>query len=185
MVYKMIFRVDGGCRGNGQDWATGAAACIKENRWGRSSYKTQHLPRYPTPTSQRAEITAIIMALQWALEVYEDLDNNPYLDVTIYSDSKYTVDIMNDWVDKWRDNGWVNSRGLEVCNRDLIEEADDLDGRLRAEGDISYVWVPRHENEEADQCCNEALDEQVASDSNDSDSDSDDYWYVRCFRRCM
>lgn len=164
MVYTMVFRVDGGCRGNGQDWATGAAACIKENQWGKYQYKTKHLPRHPTPTSQRAEIMAIILAQRWALEVYEGLSNDPYLDVTIYSDFKYAVNIMNAWIDKWRANGWVNCRGFEVRNRDRIEKADRLDGSLRAEGDISYVWVPRDENELADQHCDEALDEQEASD---------------------
>ncbi|KAL8306307.1 hypothetical protein RB601_008993 [Gaeumannomyces tritici] len=165
MVYTMVFRVDGGCRGNGQDWATGAAACVKENRWGKCRYKTRNLPRDPTPTNQRAEITAIILAQQWALEVYNGLSNDPWLDITIYSDSKYAVNILNVWVDKWRANDWVNSRGFEVCNRDLIQKADRLDGKLRAQGDISYVWVPRNENELADEYCGEALDEQEASDS--------------------
>ncbi|KAL8410410.1 hypothetical protein RB596_000191 [Gaeumannomyces avenae] len=160
MVYTMVFRVDGSCRGNGQDWAVGAAACIKENRWGKYSHKTVHLPSYPSPTSQRAEITAIILAQRWALEKYEGLATDPVLDVTIYSDSQYAVNIMNDLIDKWRVNGWVTSRGLEVCNRDLIEEADNLDGRLRAEGDIRYVWVSRDKNELADQYCKEALDEE-------------------------
>ncbi|KAI3328833.1 hypothetical protein F4824DRAFT_506163 [Ustulina deusta] len=57
----MEFYVDGGCRGNGQPGVIGAAA--------NSKWKSQHLPRYPTPTNQRAEITAIIIALEWTLEI--------------------------------------------------------------------------------------------------------------------
>lgn len=55
---------------------------------------------YEDPTNQRADITAMIIALAWALEKYEELDTSPRLDVTIYSDSKYAIGCMNDWIYK-------------------------------------------------------------------------------------
>lgn len=118
------------------------------------------MPRWPTPTNQRAEITAIILALEQALEEYANLDGNPWLDVKIYSDSKYAIGCMTDWVYKWRANGWRNAAGNEVANRDLIEEASDLDDRLKEEGDVKYIWIPREDNDEADRICNDALDDQ-------------------------
>lgn len=44
-----------------------------------------------------------------------------------------------------------------MANRDLIEEASDLDGRVKDLGNVKIVWVPRSQNELADKCCNEEL----------------------------
>jgi ribonuclease HI len=160
MVYIMEIYVDGGCRGNGRPGSIGAAAAVMKKKFGKIEYWTRSLPIYPTPTNQRAEITAIILALEAALEKLEQLDTNPYLDVTIYSDSKYAVECMNNWIYKWTKNGWINAAGNEVANRDLIENASELDDRLKEEGDVEYVWIPREQNHLADMYCNEELDKQ-------------------------
>jgi ribonuclease HI len=159
MVYTMKIYVDGGCRGNGKPGSIGAAAAVLTNRWGRSKISTRKLSFYPQPTNQRAEITAIILALEVALQRYEKLHSCPKLKLTIYSDSKYAVGCMTEWVDGWLQNGWKNSRGVEVVNRDLIEEANDLDGRLRDLGKLKYKWIPRGENTVADKACNDCMDE--------------------------
>ncbi len=46
-----------------------------------------------------------------------------------------------------------------MVNRDLIEQASDLEDELKQQGSIRYIWVPRSENEKADAAVNEALDE--------------------------
>ncbi|KAI0142219.1 ribonuclease H-like domain-containing protein [Xylariaceae sp. FL1272] len=161
MVYTMVFKVDGGCRRNGQDRPLGAAACCLVNRSGRIKYyKVQRLPLHSTPTNQRAEIAAIILALEWALERYNESDTYPRMKIIIKSDSKYAVNSMSEWIYKWASNGWVNSAGYEVANRDLIQEASDLDDRLKELGSVRYEWIPRAENQDADRYCNESLDNQ-------------------------
>jgi len=158
----MNIYVDGACRGNGQPGATGAAAAVFKGKFGGLSAYTSVLPQHPTPTNQRAEITAIIIALETALIKYEELDTCPRLYVRIYSDSKYAVSCMNEWIYKWYQNNWTTSAGHEVVNRDLIEKANNLDDEVKALGDglsdIKYIWIPREENEEADRYCNQALD---------------------------
>jgi ribonuclease HI len=67
---------------------------------------------------------------------------------------------MTEWIYKWTNNGWINAAGNEVANRDLIEEASDLDDRLKKEGDVRYVWIPRSQNQLADEACNDCMDEQ-------------------------
>ncbi|KAG6367709.1 hypothetical protein INS49_001904 [Diaporthe citri] len=114
----------------------------------------------PRPTNQRAEITGIIMALEWALEKYKTLRGFPELQVTIYSDSQYAVRCMNDWIYKWCHNGWLNSRGFEVINRDLIERASHLDDLVAELGSVDYVWIRREDNEAADDLCRQRLDQQ-------------------------
>lgn len=67
---------------------------------------------------------------------------------------------MTEWIDKWYQNGWRNAAGKEVVNRDLIERAVELEDLFTQVGHLSYVWIPREENEEADQAVNEAMDNQ-------------------------
>jgi ribonuclease HI len=155
----MKIYVDGGCRRNGFSNAIAAASAVRKTRWGgKYWYKTRRLYAYRKVSNQRAELTAIILGLEMALEKFDDLDSNPNLDVTIYSDSRYAVDCMTDFIYKWTRNGWINSRGEEVANRDLIEEASDLDDRLAQLGTVTYSWIPRSENSLADRHCNEELD---------------------------
>lgn len=161
MVYIMEIYVDGGCRGNGRPGSIGAAATCFKNRQGEHNYWTRGLDRNEAiPTNQRAEIEAIILALELALDKYQDLDSNPYLQVTIFSDSKYAIGCMTDWIYKWCGNGWRNAAGNPVANQDLIRKASDLDDRLRGEGEVKYTWIPRSQNEVADRHCNEAMDRQ-------------------------
>jgi ribonuclease HI len=65
---------------------------------------------------------------------------------------------MNEWIYKWTRNGWRNASGNEVANRELIEEASDLDDQVKELGSVEYIWIPRAENEEADEACNRAMD---------------------------
>ena len=64
----------------------------------------------------------MIIALEKALDRYEHLDSDPRLDITIHTDSKYVHGIMTEWMYKWANNGWQNSRGQDVANQDLMIE---------------------------------------------------------------
>ncbi|KAI1828213.1 ribonuclease H1 [Xylaria intraflava] len=159
MVYFMKFRVDGACRGNGYMGSIGAAACCLMRRDGSYFSRAEILPDYPTPTNQRAELQAMILALKWALEKYEELDLNPRLAVEIYSDSQYAVNCLDKWIYTWQRNGWRTQSGKDVANQDLIEEAADVESELEELGSVSYHWISRSQNSIADRCCNDALDE--------------------------
>lgn len=166
----MEFAVDGGCRGNGRRGSIGSAACVRYmpvyNSRGisrRHTFETRDLPRRPAPTNQRAELTAVIMALEWTFDRYNELPIGSRLDVTIYSDSRYAVRCMSEWIDRWENNGWTTCAGNLVANRDLIEYASDLDSYVREVGYVRYIWVPRSENVDADGYCNDALDMQQYS----------------------
>lgn len=160
MPYRMNFQVDGGCRRNGRTDEIGVAAIVHVKRWGRPDCWTKRLHHKPTPTNQRAEIEAVIMALETALKIDEEMGVHAQIDVRIYSDSKYAAGCMNDWIYKWCCNGWVNAAGYEVTNRDIIEEASDLEDRVKELGTVKYIWIYREENQTADQLCNDELDEQ-------------------------
>ncbi|KAK6519398.1 hypothetical protein TWF281_003232 [Arthrobotrys megalospora] len=159
MVYIMKFKVDGACRGNGRRGSIAAAAACLYNRSGSYSSKTNYLPQNnPVPTNQRAEISAIVLALEWALERYSELSNEPYIKVRISSDSQHAIDSMTTWIYKWVNNGWYTAAGLPVANKDLFQLALDLDDKISAIGEVTYTWIPREKNQDADDECNEALD---------------------------
>ncbi|KAI9045873.1 uncharacterized protein KD926_005816 [Aspergillus affinis] len=160
MVYTMKFYTDGGCRRNGRPGAVGAAAAVQQRRWGKIKTWRKSLPAYPRPTNQRAEITGIILALIQALKRHQELYGRPSFRVTIYTDSKYAIGCMNEWIYKWVENGWINAAGNEVANRDLIEMAFDLHETLADLGKVRYRWIPREENQLADELCNDDMDEQ-------------------------
>ncbi|KAL5340894.1 ribonuclease H-like domain-containing protein [Aspergillus crustosus] len=122
MVYPLKIYTDGGCRNNGKPNPIGAAAA------------SVALPTDPRPTSQRAEITGIILALQRALQRSKALNTCPRLQVTVYSDSRYAVNCMNEWIYKWIGNGWVNAARKEVVNRDLLKQASELDDEVKGLG---------------------------------------------------
>ncbi|KAH6709136.1 ribonuclease H1 [Leptodontidium sp. MPI-SDFR-AT-0119] len=166
MVYTMEIYIDGGCRGNGRPDAIGAAAAVFKYRWGRQQAWTRYLESTdehwnddPPVTNQRAEMTAVIIALEQALEKYHDLDGTPRIDVKIYTDSKYVIGCMTDWIYKWSNNGWINAAGNPVANQDLIRVASDLDDRLKEEGSVKYIWIPRADNQDADDACNDRMDQ--------------------------
>ena len=159
MVFIMEFYVDGGCRDNGKPWAIGAAAAVRRYDNGGKDYRTCRLETYSyNATNQRAEILAIILALEWAMEDYEKLNHSSRIHVTIYSDSRYAVNCMNQWLATWLNNGWTTSVRDSVANQDLLQNAIQAQNRVLDVGNVVYEWVPRNEVSDADEKCNEELD---------------------------
>lgn len=72
-------------------------------------------------TNQRMELTAAITGLK---ETYIWLeDKNEFLDISLYSDSAYLINCVNQhWYVNWERNGWYNSKKEPVANRDLWEK---------------------------------------------------------------
>lgn len=86
-------------------------------------------------TNQRAELTAIMRALQ----TVDSTEN-----VVIYSDSSYSIKCVTDWCHGWRKKNWMTSNG-PVKNRDLIEAVLDLIAvREQQGGSTKFKWVKGH-----------------------------------------
>ncbi|KAF3913729.1 hypothetical protein AA313_de0206288 [Arthrobotrys entomopaga] len=167
MGYIMKFQVDGACRGNGKPGAIAAAAACLLTRGSTYYTRTRALPSNPVPNNARAEIQALVIALEWVLEKYDQLDTSPYMDVTIQTDSQYAIDCMTKHIDKWRNNGWYTVAGTRVKHRDLIQQACQLEDEIEEIGHVTYEWIPRGNNQEADAECNQVLDNWEYDDSDD------------------
>jgi ribonuclease HI len=68
-------------------------------------------------TNQEMEILAVAEAIE-SLKSYDYLGKK----INLYSDSAYVINCLNDkWYIKWNSNGWKNSKGNPVENRDAWE----------------------------------------------------------------
>jgi len=94
-------------------------------------------------TNNRMEIIA-------AIEGLKALDSEGQADITIYSDSRYLVDMFNGgYAAAWRANGWRRGNRQRALNTDLWQELLDL----AANRQVRFEWVRGHnEHPENDRC---------------------------------
>ncbi|RMZ77875.1 hypothetical protein DV738_g4194, partial [Chaetothyriales sp. CBS 135597] len=91
-------------------------------------------------TNQRAELTAIQRALDIAPR---------HRDVTIYTDSKYAIDCSVKWYKNWVKNGWKNSQGKPVENKDVIMDIrEQIEERDLLNRQTIFCWVKGHATDE-------------------------------------
>lgn len=93
-------------------------------------------------TNNQMELTAVIEALS-ILKRKCSID--------IYTDSKYVMDGITQWMDNWKKNNWETSKKQNVLNRELWEKLDNL----QLQHNINWHWVKGHNNDEL----NERADE--------------------------
>lgn len=111
-------------------------------------------------TISRMELLAAIKALEW---VVKNCDMGT--EVRLITDSSYVSNCFKQkWYRKWNKNGWVNSKGEAVANRDLWERLIELNWVLK----VQFVHVKGHQgrhtgNEHADQLAVMARRAQVSS----------------------
>lgn len=108
-----------------QIWTDGA--CGKSNHGGWAFVLHHPLNPFlslersgpvPNTTSQRMELTALLMALQFIREG-RGWSSFP---ISIHTDSSYLKNCFTQgWHRTWASNGWVNSKGNPVANQDLWE----------------------------------------------------------------
>ncbi len=69
--------------------------------------------------------------------------------VDVYSDSKYVLNGLGEWIDNWKQRGWKTAAKKPVKNRELWEQLDEL----REKHDLRYHWIKGHsEHPENERC---------------------------------
>ncbi len=99
-------------------------------------------------TNNRMELTAVIEALKALKRECE---------ITLYTDSRYVMDGVNEWLPNWKKNGWkTTNKKSAVKNLELWQELDSLLPKHK----IKWVWVKGHnghpENERVDKLARDA-----------------------------
>ncbi|KAJ6188881.1 hypothetical protein N7519_003789 [Penicillium mononematosum] len=95
---------------------------------------------------KRAELTAILRAIDIAPR---------HRDVTIITDSRYSIDCVTVWFINWRRNNWMTRDKKPVENKDLVESIlVKIEERNDLKVKTLFEWVKGHNkdpgNEEAD-----------------------------------
>ncbi len=140
---KIIIYTDGGCRGNPGIGGWGVWLRYKDHdkKLKGAEYNT---------TNNRMELTASIKAL-------ETLKSND-ISVDLYTDSKYVIHGINEWIDNWKLKNWKNSKNKTVKNIELWKRLDELNQKFS----INWHWVKGHSddpgNDMADSLANQAMD---------------------------
>jgi ribonuclease HI len=137
----VIIYTDGACSGN--PGPGGWAAIL---RW-RDSEKELSGASAAT-TNNVMELTAVVRALE-ALK-------RP-MRVVLYTDSRYVMDGITQWIHTWKRNGWKTADQQPVKNAELWQQLDAAVARH----DIEWCWVKGHsgqrENTRVDRLARAAL----------------------------
>lgn len=141
MIRVEIF-TDGACSGNPGPGGWGALLRCKNVEKELSGGEKE-------TTNNRMELTAVISALS-ALKTE--------CNVSLYTDSKYVMNGINEWMPNWKKNGWKTSnKKSAVKNVDLWQQLDELCSRHQ----IRWIWVKGHaghpENERVDELARNAI----------------------------
>ena len=141
MKNNIVIYTDGACKGNPGEGGWGA---VIENK--KSVNKLYGYEK--NTTNNRMEIVAAIKALKTFSEKS---------DIIIYTDSKYLMNGINDWINNWKKNNWKTSNKKDVKNVDLWKIIDELN----LKHNIDWNWVKGHSgnpgNEMADDLANLAI----------------------------
>ncbi|VUC25868.1 unnamed protein product [Clonostachys rosea] len=146
----MAIYIDGACFFDGQASLQGGFAIVfnegPDGVYGRQLENTGPSGQPCTPTGNRAELRAVIAALEFRTWWGEGFNR-----VVIVTDSKYVAKGATQWLRKWANNGWRTATGKPTANRDLWEMLSEM-LRWYAEGgcEISFWMVPREWNTRAD-----------------------------------
>lgn len=88
-------------------------------------------------------VTNNIMELNGILSALKALEKHNYKTCTLYSDSQYCINGINQWMDGWKKNKWCNSNKEDVKNKNLWIEMYDLVNNTK---NISFKWIKGHQN---------------------------------------
>ncbi len=107
-------------------------------------------------TNNRMELTAVIEALKALKRECE---------ITLYTDSRYVMDGVNEWMPNWKKNSWrTTNKKSAVKNLELWQELDSLLSKHK----IKWVWVKGHnghpENERVDKLARDAAKSFLGKD---------------------
>ena len=105
-------------------------------------------------THNRMELTAAIEGLKQLKQACK---------VTIYTDSKYVMQGMEEWLAGWKARGWKTASKSPVKNVDLWQQLDELVSKH----EVTWQWVKGHAgdegNERADELANMGVAQIIAA----------------------
>jgi ribonuclease HI len=99
-------------------------------------------------TNNRMELQGVIEGLKLLKEPCE---------VHLYSDSKYVVQAIQQWLENWKKNNWKTANKKDVKNRELWEEYDIISKPHK----IVAHWVKGHAGHTQNEMCDQLAKAQA------------------------
>ena len=141
MSKKILMFTDGACSGNPGPggWATVLQSPLgKVREMGGAE---------PATTNNRMELVATLEGLR-ALAKVKSLSTK---EIQLYTDSKYVIQGITEWIHGWKKRGWVNSEGKDVSHRDLWEALESLIQQEKFQ--VEWLYVPGHSGYPGNERC--------------------------------
>ena len=139
---QVIIYTDGACRGN--PGPGGWGALIRLDAIEKEIFGGQ-----VDTTNNQMELTAAIEGLAALKE---------RCSVELYTDSKYVMDGITQWIQNWKKNNWRTAAKKDVKNKELWQKLD----QLISQHQVQWHWVKGHSgdagNETADFLANKGID---------------------------
>jgi ribonuclease HI len=89
-------------------------------------------------TNQRMELLACIIGIRMV-----DYTTKKPWNLTIFSDSMYSINCATKWGNKWKKNDWKKGDDAEICNLDLVKKLH----RLTTKYNVNYIHTRSHKKE--------------------------------------
>ena len=138
----VIIYTDGACRGN--PGPGGWGALIKFDIVQKEIFGGQN-----NTTNNQMELSAAIEGLSTLKEPCS---------VELFTDSRYVMDGITQWIQNWKKNNWKTSSKKEVKNKELWQKLD----QLMTYHQVKWRWVKGHSgdpgNETADLLANKGIE---------------------------
>ena len=139
---QIIIYTDGACRGN--PGPGGWGALIKFDNEEKEIFGGQ-----TNTTNNQMELSAAIEGLATLKES---------CNVKLFTDSKYVMDGITQWIKNWKKNNWKTASKKDVKNKELWQKLDELISYHQ----VQWHWVKGHSgdlgNETADFLANKGID---------------------------
>ena len=139
---QVIIYTDGACRGNPGPGGWGALIRF-------DSVEKEIFGGQANTTNNQMELSAAIEGLSILTEP---------CNVEIFTDSKYVMDGITQWIQNWKKNNWRTAAKKDVKNKELWQKLD----QLITQHQVQWHWVKGHSgdagNEAADLLANKGID---------------------------
>lgn len=138
---SILIFTDGACSGNPGQGGWGAIVATPDGHVRELGGRAEET------TNNRMEMSAVIHALRHVSSMPQKVD--------LYTDSTYVIRGITHWIWGWRKNGWKNSEGAEVSNRDLWEELFKLTMDRSSKGKVNWYYSRGHVGTPGNERCDE------------------------------
>jgi len=150
MSKKLCVYTDGSCLNNGKKNSIGAIGIFfSDNDLDNQSQVIDNDGN--KVTNQTMELLACVQALRIIKE--KTKNEKPLPIIYIYTDSSYMINCMTKWYPAWEKNGWINSKGKPVENKELIKALYSL----KCEFIVIFKHIRSHQDEPMDKNSEEYL----------------------------